>query len=423
MALGEPHQSALVADEALVDVVELLDQGVDARLIEPQRLHLDDDLFLELLVLALLRRRQQLVVQLVVDVLVLQSAQAFEGIGDGVEGLQHLGLELGLDRGERHRVLGIVLVGVAFAECAFLRLLFAAPTFSGLGLNGVGAGGADGGATGCGGTTRRNGGALAGAVDGASTPGTAAGTALASGPAYVASRSIMSCRNTLPSFNSLRQMVTAWKVSGLSHRPAIIASRPASIRLAMATSPWRESSPIEPISRRYMRTGSSVRSIGSLASDLAGVFGVTSTSSLDSVSSLSRLLARLLLVGLGLLGLDHVDAHLVERRQNVLNLLGSDLFRGHDRIELLVGDVAALRGLSISFVTAASERSRSGSRASGISGPFSRASSFCGVALVLFAISLSTPGASLAPGHGLSRMPPTAGVASDGRFLSLVHPA
>ena len=55
-------------------------------------------------------------------------------------------------------------------------------------------------------------------------------------------------------------------------------------------------------------------------------------------------LARLL-VGLGLLGLDHVDAHLVEHRQNVLNLLGSDLFQGHDRIELLVGDVAALRGL------------------------------------------------------------------------------
>ena len=162
------------------------------------------------------------------------------------------------------------------------------PTFSGLGLNGVGAGGADGGATGCGGTARRDGGALAGAVDDASPPGTAAGTALASGPAYVASRSIMSCRNTLSLFNSLRQMVTAWKVSGLSHRPAIIASRPASIRLAMATSPWRESRPIERISRRYMRTGSSVRSIGSLASDLAGVFGVISTSSLDSVSSLPR---------------------------------------------------------------------------------------------------------------------------------------
>ena len=155
----------------------------------------------------------------------------------------------------------------------------------------------------------------------------------------------MSRRNTLPSFNSSRQMMTAWKVSGLSHRPAIMASRPASIRLAMATSPSRESSPIEPISRRYMRTGSSVRSIGSLASDLAGVFGVTSTSSLDSVSSLSGFSRASSFVDLGLLGLDHVDAHLVERRQNVLDLLGGDLLRGHDRIELLVGDVAALHGL------------------------------------------------------------------------------
>ena len=65
-----------MADEPLVEVVELFDQRVDARLIEPQRLHLGDDLFLEPLVLALLRRRQRLVVQLVVDVLVLQSAQA-----------------------------------------------------------------------------------------------------------------------------------------------------------------------------------------------------------------------------------------------------------------------------------------------------------------------------------------------------------
>src|SRR3984893_19527855 len=35
VALGEPHQAALVADQALVDVVELLDQRVDASLIEP----------------------------------------------------------------------------------------------------------------------------------------------------------------------------------------------------------------------------------------------------------------------------------------------------------------------------------------------------------------------------------------------------
>ena len=91
----------------------------------------------------------------------------------------------------------------------------------------------------------------------------------------------------MPSFSSSRQMMTAWKVSGLSHSPAIIASRPASMRLAIAISPSRESSSTEPISRRYMRTGSSVRSVGSFASDLAGVFGVTSTSSPDSLSSSS----------------------------------------------------------------------------------------------------------------------------------------
>jgi hypothetical protein len=55
VAFGEPHQAALAADEALVDFVELLDQRVDARLVEAERLHLGDDLVLELLVLALLR--------------------------------------------------------------------------------------------------------------------------------------------------------------------------------------------------------------------------------------------------------------------------------------------------------------------------------------------------------------------------------
>ena len=73
----------------------------------------------------------------------------------------------------------------------------------------------------------------------------------------------MSRRSTRPSTSSSRQMMIAWKVSGLSHRPAIIASRPASMRFAIAISPSRESSSTEPISRRYMRTGSSVRSVGS----------------------------------------------------------------------------------------------------------------------------------------------------------------
>ena len=97
----------------------------------------------------------------------------------------------------------------------------------------------------------------------------------------------MSRRKTFLSLSSSRQMMMAWKESGLSHSPAIIASRPASMRLAMAISPSRESSSTEPISRRYIRTGSSVRSAGSLASDLAGTFCWTSTSSPLSLSGSS----------------------------------------------------------------------------------------------------------------------------------------
>ncbi len=92
----------------------------------------------------------------------------------------------------------------------------------------------------------------------------------------------MSRRSTRPSTSSSRQMMMAWKVSGLSHRPAIIASRPASMRLAIAISPSRERSSTEPISRRYMRTGSSVRSVGSLA-----VVSRTATARVCAVSTRS----------------------------------------------------------------------------------------------------------------------------------------
>ena len=80
-------------------------------------------------------------------------------------------------------------------------------------------------------------------------------------------------------------MMMAWKVSGLSQRPAIIASRPASMRFAIAISPSRESSSTVPISRRYMRTGSSVRSPGSDFLTSVTAFWVTSTSSLSVSSS------------------------------------------------------------------------------------------------------------------------------------------
>src|SRR6266403_199391 len=125
---------------------------------------------------------------------------------------------------------------------------------------------------------------------------------------------MMSRRKILPSLSSSRQMMMAWKVSGLSHRPAIMASRPASMRFAIAISPSRDNSSTEPISRRYMRTGSSVRSPGS------------------DFLVLLRVLRRLL--GLGFFRFDDVAPHLAEHYQDVLDLLGPDILRGQQRVDL-----------------------------------------------------------------------------------------
>src|SRR5579872_4929335 len=50
MAVAQAKQAALEGNQPLVDVVKLFDKRIDTRLIEPQRLHLDDDLVLQLLV-------------------------------------------------------------------------------------------------------------------------------------------------------------------------------------------------------------------------------------------------------------------------------------------------------------------------------------------------------------------------------------
>ena len=122
VGFGEAEQPALVADQALVDVVELLDQRVDAVLVERQRFDRRDDLVLELLVAALLGGRERRVLQLELDVLVLQAAELLVEVGDAVEGLDHLRLELGLHRGERQGVLVIVLVVLLGGDAGALGL-------------------------------------------------------------------------------------------------------------------------------------------------------------------------------------------------------------------------------------------------------------------------------------------------------------
>jgi carbamoyltransferase len=55
------HKAAFAAEQAPVNVIELINQRIDARLIDPQRLHVGNDLLLQLLVPAFLRRRELLI--------------------------------------------------------------------------------------------------------------------------------------------------------------------------------------------------------------------------------------------------------------------------------------------------------------------------------------------------------------------------
>src|SRR6516225_11522887 len=153
---------------------------------------------------------------------------------------------------------------------------------------------------------------------------------------------MMSRSNTLPSLSSSRQMTMAWKVSGLSQRPAIMASRPASMRLAMA---------ILALARKQFHRAHFAQIHADGVVDAPGEFfrrGFGRRRGLLDLAQLAALalglLARTLIFRLSLLGLDHVDTHLAELRQDVLDLFGLDLFRGQQLIDLDVSDIAALVG-------------------------------------------------------------------------------
>ena len=204
----------------------------------------------------------------------------------------------------------------------------------------------------------------------------------------------MSRRKTLPSFSSSRQMMTAWKVSGLSHSPAIIASRPASMRLAMAISPSRESSSTEPISRRYMRTGSSVRSDGSFFSATASDFALASTTSVPVSSSSSSCSSAAFSVSPSSPSASSVSTTLMPISLSIamMSSICSGEVDSDGSTALSASKVTKPRFLAalIIFLTPASLRSSSGSGESAApSASFSGASSLACVAFALLAICFS----------------------------------
>ena len=138
-----------------------------------------------------------------------------------------------------------------------------------------------------------------------------------------------------PSLIASRQASSAVIVIGLSQMPPIILSWPASMRLAISISPSRLSSSTLPISRRYMRTGSSVRPSSSSSP-------VASAATTAVLAGSAGLAARSLFL---LLGLDDVDAGFRQHRHRVLDLLGGHFVGRQGGVQLVIGDVAALLAL------------------------------------------------------------------------------
>ncbi len=94
IAFGKPHQPALKADQPLVDVVKLLDQRLDAVVVERQALHIRDDGFFQLFQLLGLRRGGRNRSEPVRDILVLDLSQLLIGIRDPVENLDDARFQL-----------------------------------------------------------------------------------------------------------------------------------------------------------------------------------------------------------------------------------------------------------------------------------------------------------------------------------------
>ena len=150
----------------------------------------------------------------------------------------------------------------------------------------------------------------------------------------------MSRSRILPALSSSRQMMIAWKVSGASQRPAIIVSRPASMRLAMAISPSRR----EQLDRAHLaqiHADRIVGAVGRLARRLGGDRGRRRLRRARRPPAPPR---RGLVRLLGLVGLDDVDAHVGEHGVDVLDLLGGHFAVGEDAVQFVDGDIAALLG-------------------------------------------------------------------------------
>ena len=138
-------------------------------------------------------------------------------------------------------------------------------------------------------------------------------------------------------------MMIAWKVSGdlaqaRDHGLAAGLDALGDGDLALAR---------EQLDRAHLAQIHAHRIVGAVGRLLGGGLGDGGRRALGELAAFALLLLVAVVVGLlRLVGLDHVDAHLVEHRHDVLDLLRRGGVGGENLIQFVDGDIAAfLRGL------------------------------------------------------------------------------
>jgi hypothetical protein len=304
VALGEAHQPALVADQLLVDRVELADQRLDAVVVEREGLHVGDDDVLQLGLLLVLGGGVLRAGGLALRPLGLELAQLPVIRRDGVEGLQHARLDLRLHGGERDVVLQVVLVVAALGGRRRLAVL----GFLALGEL----------------------------------------------------RRVLAVR---PGVGRLQIDDVAQEDLALDELVAPDDDRLEGQRALAEARDHRLAAGLDPLGDRDLAlTGQELHRAHLAQVHPHGIVGAVGRllggggdrdgarrRDLGDLAALGLLLLALgaLLAGgrlVGLLGLDDVDAHLGELRQHVLELVRIGLALGQHLVDLLVGHVAALLG-------------------------------------------------------------------------------
>ncbi len=152
----------------------------------------------------------------------------------------------------------------------------------------------------------------------------------------------MSRRKIFPSLSSSRQMMMAWKVSGLSHRPG-------DHRLAAGLDAFRNGDfafARQQLDGAHLAQIHPHRIVGALAGLGLLDFGDGLLRDLDQfVVGLVLGLFLVFFLAVGVFRLGDVDAHVREHRHDVLDLLGRGSVRRQNFVELIEGHEAALLGL------------------------------------------------------------------------------